>query len=178
MFVIYKHIRLDTNEVFYIGMGNTERPYIKQNRNTHWKRIVKKHGYRVEIIMDNLCREQAYQIEIMLISQYGRKDQGMGTLVNLGDGGEGGNNRKGKKHTTETIAKIKEARKGQVFTKETRDKMKTNNSHCWVGKTHSDETKKKMSKSMTGIKKRNLTMEERERRSEVMKNYHKNKSKK
>jgi hypothetical protein len=25
--VVYRHVRLDTNEVFYIGIGNETRPY-------------------------------------------------------------------------------------------------------------------------------------------------------
>lgn len=46
---VYQHIRLDTNEVFYIGIGNIKRPYIISNRNIHWKNIVNKVGYKWNI---------------------------------------------------------------------------------------------------------------------------------
>jgi len=90
MAVLYRHIRLDTNTPFYIGIGQDEkRAYDKHHRNDHWKRIVKKHGYKVHIMMDDLTWEEACQKEIEFIQLYGRKDLGLGTLVNMTDGGDG-----------------------------------------------------------------------------------------
>lgn len=91
---IYKHIRLDTNDVFYIGKGtNTNGKYERANdlngRNPHWKRIVKKHKHSVEIIIDNLTEKEAFEKEIELILHYGRIDLGTGTLVNKTSGGDG-----------------------------------------------------------------------------------------
>ena len=88
-FVVYQHRRKDTGKIFYIGIGNKKRPYDKFNRNYHWNNIVKKYGYDIEIIyeLDNWL--QACIIEIMLIEKYGRRDLGIGTLVNLTNGGDG-----------------------------------------------------------------------------------------
>ena len=43
MAVVYRHIRLDKNEVFYIGIGKTERrAFRKDFRNKYWASISKK----------------------------------------------------------------------------------------------------------------------------------------
>lgn len=43
MAIVYQHRRLDKNEVFYIGVGlNKNRAYSKNDRNSHWKSIIKK----------------------------------------------------------------------------------------------------------------------------------------
>jgi len=85
----YKHYRLDTQEVFYVGIGDSERPYSDDSRNPHWHHIVNKVGYRIEIIKENLTWEDACEWEISEIKQIGRCDLGLGPLVNLTDGGEG-----------------------------------------------------------------------------------------
>ncbi len=37
MAIVYKHIRLDNDTVFYIGIGkNQKRPYSKNYRNKYW----------------------------------------------------------------------------------------------------------------------------------------------
>ena len=44
MAYVYKHIRLDNNTVFYIGIGSDKkykRAHSKCDRNLHWKRIIK-----------------------------------------------------------------------------------------------------------------------------------------
>ena len=92
MAYVYRHIRLDKNEPFYIGIGsdkNFKRAFDRFSRNRHWNFIVNKTEYDVEIFMDNLSWEQACEKEQELISLYGRKDLGKGTLVNLTDGGDG-----------------------------------------------------------------------------------------
>ena len=88
MHYVYAHIRHDTNEVFYIGQGQKERCYDK-NHNKHWKNVVNKTGYSIKIIKDNLLKHEANELEILLIRLYGRKDLGMGNLVNKTHGGEG-----------------------------------------------------------------------------------------
>jgi hypothetical protein len=124
MSVVYRHIRLDKNEPFYIGIGKTEkRAYSKHSRNRYWKSIVANTAYRVEILFDDLSWERSIEKEIELIELYGRKDLGLGTLVNLTDGGEslpGSKNPMfGKKHSKKSIDKIKE----KVFTTEYRHKL-------------------------------------------------------
>ena len=90
MAYVYRHIRLDKNEPFYIGIGKTlKRAYSKANRNIHWKRIIEHSSYDVEIIVNNITWEEACEKETELIRFYGRRDLGMGPLVNMTNGGEG-----------------------------------------------------------------------------------------
>ena len=91
MAYVYRHIRLDKNEPFYIGIGSDnkfKRAY-SLKRNKFWHSIVNKTEYEIEILMDELSWEDANQKEKEFISLYGRKDLGTGTLVNLTDGGNG-----------------------------------------------------------------------------------------
>jgi hypothetical protein len=92
MAYVYRHIRLDKNEVFYIGIGkqaNYKRAYNTYKRNDHWKKIINLTNYKVEIIEDGLSWEQACKKEKELIAFYGRDDLKKGTLVNMTDGGDG-----------------------------------------------------------------------------------------
>jgi hypothetical protein len=92
MAYLYRHIRLDKNEPFYIGIGTSneyKRAYNFHNRSNHWKNVTHKTQYEVEIVLDNLTWEEACIKEIEFIKLYGRKDLNMGSLVNLTDGGEG-----------------------------------------------------------------------------------------
>ena len=92
MSYIYKHIRLDTNEIFYIGIGsdlNFQRSRDKTDRTDFWKAIVNKSKYNIEIITNNITWEEACIKESELINLYGRRDLNQGTLVNMTNGGEG-----------------------------------------------------------------------------------------
>ncbi len=107
MAYIYKHIRLDTNEVFYVGIGvqdEFKRAFTKQKRNKFWHNIVNKTSYTIVIVEDNLSWEEACLREKELIIQYGRRDLSNGTLVNMTDGGDGTIN---VKHTNEWYDKQK-----------------------------------------------------------------------
>lgn len=131
---VYRHIRLDKNEVFYIGIGysnNYYRAYEKLRRNKIWRSIVAKTEYDVEIIIDNLTWEQACDKEKELIDLYGRKDNRTGTLANMTVGGEGA---VGVVITEQTRNKLREigknkklpslfTRKGLRNSKEHTDKM-------------------------------------------------------
>lgn len=86
--VVYRHLRPD-GKVFYVGIGSYDRAYNKDNRTDFWKRIVDKYGYEVQILTSFDDREDACELEKVLISYYGRRDLGTGYLVNLTDGGEG-----------------------------------------------------------------------------------------
>ena len=94
MAYIYKHIRNDTNEVFYIGIGSDEdgkyiRANKKRGRNSYWINIVNKVGYSIQIIEDDVSWEMACEREKKWIKHYGRKQLNEGTLINMTDGGEG-----------------------------------------------------------------------------------------
>jgi hypothetical protein len=99
---IYLHIRLDTNEIFYVGRGTVSnkasgkchkntfsRAYVKHDHNKYWMRITEKTPWRVEIVEDYLSWDKSIDMEIHYIKFYGRKDINEGSLVNFTDGGEG-----------------------------------------------------------------------------------------
>lgn len=92
MAYVYRHIRLDKNEPFYIGIGSDykySRAYQKINRSIYWKRIVNKTKYKIEILFDNISWEDASKKEIEFIKLYGRVNLGNGILCNLTNGGDG-----------------------------------------------------------------------------------------
>ena len=120
MAVVYRHIRLDKNQPFYIGIGNEKsRAYDKKSRTNWWKNIAKK-GYEVEILFEDIDFEEAIKKEIEFVALYGRKNNKTGILVNLTDGGQG---TIGYKHTEESIEKCRAAAKNQVHTLESRLKI-------------------------------------------------------
>jgi hypothetical protein len=94
MAYVYRHIRLDKNEPFYIGIGS-DSDYKRANelrnarRNPIWHKIACKTEIEVEIVLDDLTYEDAIAKEIEFIGIYGRLDKGNGILSNLTDGGEG-----------------------------------------------------------------------------------------
>jgi hypothetical protein len=108
---VYRHIRLDKNEPFYIGIGckqNYGRAKEKVKRSDFWKKIVAKSDYRVEVLMDNLSHTEAELKEIEFISIYGRVDKNNGSLCNLTNGGMG---RAGFVVTEDFIEKTRESRR-------------------------------------------------------------------
>ncbi len=88
--IVYRHIRLDKNMPFYIGIGkDINRPYNRKDRSNFWKSIIGKTEYTIEILFDNLTKEQAIEKEIEFIELYGRVDLKTGSLCNMTCGGEG-----------------------------------------------------------------------------------------
>ena len=87
--VVYIHRKATDGTPFYVGMGTVRRPYYKSRRSDWWLNTYKKHGITVEIVSEGLSMEDAYELEVFLIYTIGRKDKGLGTLVNMTDGGDG-----------------------------------------------------------------------------------------
>jgi hypothetical protein len=117
---VYRHIRLDKNEVFYIGIGRDNRPYMTNGRNRFWKNIVKKTEWKAEILFDDLTWEQACEKEKEFIKIYGRRDLKKGPLCNLTDGGEGVN---GRIVSEEVKTKISLKNTGKKRTEEQKNKQ-------------------------------------------------------
>lgn len=144
MAIVYRHRRLDTNEIFYIGIGKTEkRAYFKFNRNKYWNNIINKTEYGVEILYPDISWEDACELEQFLIQEYGRRDLGLGPLVNMTDGGEGTLGNKtflGKKLSDEHKMNISKGNKGKLKTKEHKEKL----SKARKGLKLSDEIKKQL----------------------------------
>jgi hypothetical protein len=134
MAYVYRHIRLDKNEPFYIGIGSDEKYHRagdKSTRNNIWKKIVKKTNYEIEILLDGLSIEEAKQKEIEFISLYGRIVDNSGTLCNLTLGGDGTT---GHIVTKETAHKISMAQKGRKFSKEHIEKIRKARTGCKMPK--------------------------------------------
>lgn len=120
---VYIHTRLDTNEVFYVGIGsqdNYKRASSTSQRTYYWNNIVKKCGWKVDIVFDKLSWEDACIKEKELILKYGRIDLGTGLLVNLTNGGEGNF---GRKASIETRLKMSKTRTGKKLKIETKKKL-------------------------------------------------------
>lgn len=160
MAIVYQHRRKDTNEVFYIGIGACKyRAYDITGRNKHWKRIVDKVGYDIEILIEDLSWEEARIVERQLIADIGRKDLGKGPLVNLTDGGDGC---LGRHLTLETREKIAMKHRGKKLSQEHRRKL----SQAWENRVTgplSEDHKKKISeanknKKLSENHKKNLSL--------------------
>lgn len=110
-YFLYRHIRLDKNEVFYIGIGTIPlNPYGKtfksyywrafeknKSRNSYWKNIVNKTNYKVEIMFETNNIELIQKKEIEFINLY------KNTLCNLTKGGFGIESYRHSKETKEQI---------------------------------------------------------------------------
>lgn len=158
MAYVYRHIRLDKNEPFYIGIGNDinhKRAKSKTGRSLFWKKIVNKTDYKVEILLDDIDRTYACEKEIEFIALYGRRNLNNGTLVNLTDGGEGSNN---VIYSEKRKLEYSIAFKGEnnpMFGKNHSDETKETLRKKAIGKKHTVETKMKMSEDRAGVKNSN-----------------------
>lgn len=157
MAVVYRHRRLDTNQIFYVGIGNIKRPNKKTGRSVWWNRVISKTPYEVEIIAEGLDWDTACELETLLISEYGRKDLGLGNLVNMTDGGEGCLGYKLTEKHKEAIrnSKIGEMNPmyGKDFSQEHRDKMsvaRSGDKHFNFNCEVTDELRERMSKASKG----------------------------
>lgn len=132
-FYVYVWIRLDKNTVFYVGKGCGNRYKDMSMRNRYFLNVVNKVGkdnIEIKIIEDNLLEQEAFEKEVYYIQYY--KEQGC-DLTNMTSGGEGSSDWY------------------QHLTDEEKEQHKEI-SKSFLGKHHTEETKKKMSESMTGIK--------------------------
>ena len=85
MAIVYRHKRKDTNEVFYVGIGTTEKRAASYRvRNKMWHSVVEKAGgFEYDILVCDLSWKEACNEEKRLIAEYGRRDTNTGILVNM-----------------------------------------------------------------------------------------------
>lgn len=184
-YYIYRHLK-PCGEVFYIGVSKLgrrglsaksrrakySRAFNKTKRNTFWKNKVKKHpDYEVQILKTGLKKEEAIELEVILIDWYKRADCCGGTLVNLTDGGDGlinlirteehkenmSKSLKGRIFSKEHCENISKALKGKPLKEETKLKLsitlkgtRLREENPFYGKKHSDENKKAWSENKKG----------------------------
>lgn len=161
-YYLYRHVRDDNNEPFYIGIGTKPasskgfRHEYKRafsccvtSRGCYWWRVFLKSGKQIQI--DILYESNSYDIiqdkEREFIRMYGRADQGEGSLVNLTDGGVGVS---GVKRSVQTKMKLSAGRIGRKHTEETKKKISVNNARHNKGVSMSEDQKKQTS---AGVKK-------------------------
>ncbi len=165
IYYIYFHINPLKNEVFYVGKGCNKRAFSKSGRSDFWKNIVKRYGYIVNIVEENLTEQEAFEREIFYIRKIGRRDLGLGPLVNMNDGGDNGGNRiKSIKHRNN----LSKSLKGRTYTEEYKKNMSnvqknrlSNMSEEYKknmtkhidrrGMRHSEEVRNKMSKTRLNV---------------------------
>jgi hypothetical protein len=112
MYYVYLHKRKGTNKVFYVGKGtkskNGERSESTKNRNQWWHNIVNKDGgFDIEIYKDNLTEDEAFQLEIKVIAEIGKEN-----LLNMTDGGFGGDTLSNHPNIDDIGKRISEHHKG------------------------------------------------------------------
>jgi hypothetical protein len=149
MAYVYRHIRLDKNEPFYIGIGsdsNYNRAFTKRSRNHHWKNITNITDYEVDILIDDVSFEYACKKEIEFILLYGRIDKKNGSLVNLTDGGQG---TLGWKHETPYWLG-KSLPESMKLNLSNHAKKRIGEKNHFYGKTHTEESKLKISQKSLG----------------------------
>lgn len=127
-------------EPCYIGRGTGVRstrhiPFLEKGKHDNWHLQswfdLGDSDFDDEILEDGLTNDEANEAEIKYIIRYGRFDQGEGTLANLTDGGDGAAN-----PSVATRAKKSAAHSGE--------------NNPFFGKTHSEESRAKISKAHTG----------------------------
>jgi len=100
-FYVYLYFRPDGTP-YYVGKGSGSRATVNHDRRK--KKLVPIPSKDRIHVYECTSESEAFEIEKHLISQYGRKDQGTGCLINLTNGGEGGAS--GKIVSMEVRAKI------------------------------------------------------------------------
>lgn len=151
---LYRHIRLDKNEPFYIGIGTkpisknymsskTEyaRAYVKSAKSSFWNKVVSKTDYRVDILLESNDYEFIKEKEKEFIKLYGKKSLNKGSLVNLTDGGEGFT---GFIPSKETRQKIRIANSKRIVTEAQKELLR----NYQKGVKQSEETIKKKTISL------------------------------
>jgi group I intron endonuclease len=184
----YAYLREDGTP-YYIGKGKGRRAFLKHIRQNRTN-LKPKDKNKILILKKNLNEEQAIKHEKYMIAVFGRKDLGTGILRNMTNGGDGiegyshtqktknklskvfigkKNPFYGKKHSPETLEKMREAsknRKRKPHSEDTKRKMKESAKKYWnecgrnikgennhfYGKSHNEETLKKLKKPKPHIR--------------------------
>lgn len=164
----------DVPRPFYVGKGNQGRIRTTsvRSRNEVHHRITLKFGQKRTIVFESFNEEKAYEVEFFLVRYHQTFMHGGKNWwgANLDLGGRGGlgtpksvqhrekirqfmrtrkgskNQFFGKRHTNETIEKIRNSMKGELGPCFGR----VGAAHPMYGKQHSDDSKKKMSESHLG----------------------------
>jgi hypothetical protein len=134
----YAYLREDGTP-YYVGKGEGYRAYKKRKIGTNSP----KDKTKIILLKQNLTEKEAFKHEKYMIAIFGRIDLGTGILRNRTDGGEGSS---GFTHSEETKGKMSKLNKGE----NNPSYGKRGKNSPLYGKSHSEETKKKMSEKAKG----------------------------
>ena len=184
MHYVYQYFDPLRNEIIYIGKGTGRRAYHHLKRKDRHP-LTQRLGYMkdrgADPIISIFPREDelsSLNEEIRLIAVIGRKDLGLGPLLNLTDGGEGVNGRiiseetlkkvKGRPLSDDHKRAISEARKGQAgHALSEEHKQAIGKAHTGKPVIHTEQTRKKMRESKLGRKRKPFTEETKQRMREA-----------
>lgn len=176
-YLVYVHI--SPNKKYYVGVTSFSNPNIRwkngygYTKNKYFFNAIKKYGwdnFKHEIVAKDLTKEEAYNLEKILIKKLKSNDWKFG--YNNSSGGE--KSRLGVKASPETLEKMRYINLGKHFSEETRRKiseglkgrpcseetrLKIRNSQ--IGKRVSNETRMKLRKSHIGIRQSEETKRKR-----------------
>ena len=148
MFYTYIHFCKDSGLPFYIGKGKGNRLFTKTKRNTHWKNIANKHGFKAEICSQWNTEKEALEHEKFLIACF--KDIGI-PLANMTDGGEGTS---GWIPNEEWRNKKSQSQKINFVNPMLNEKSRIKSANSRLGKAHSEQHKINIGKGSLGNKSR------------------------
>jgi len=89
-YYVYIHRDLSNNEVFYVGKGSGKRAWSTTSRSRQWydKVASLENRWEVEIVQEDLCENEAFDLESQLVEKYGGGSVSGGILANIAPGGE------------------------------------------------------------------------------------------
>ena len=151
-FFVYLHRRKSNNKVFYVGKGTRHRHKSLWHRSQHWKNIVNKHGYTIEIVQNGMQEWWAFELEKELILKY----QSHG-LCNRTDGGEGAS---GCVVSEETKKKHKELRADPNLRLNLSKKAKERFANPDFKKSHTAKIKEAMNRPAVKLKLREAAIKQ------------------
>lgn len=141
MFYVYEYYKKDCGEVFYVGKGTGNRYKETHNRNKYFEAILNKHECAVRIISDGLTNEVACALEIDQIAYRKGKGEAACNFTNGGTGFSTGELNPIHSRIADGSVKLFGVDDfGKFFGED----------NGFYKKTHSEETKKRISESRKG----------------------------
>lgn len=138
-YYVYEWFIVDTLEVFYVGKGTGNRRFETHNRNEYFNNVLNKYNCAVRIVKQSLTNEEACIEEIERIAEMKAKGW---AKCNLNSGGTGFS----EGHLNPIHKRVNSEDYINPFSV-----MKfIGEDNPFYGKTHSESTKKKISKSREG----------------------------
>ena len=170
-FYVYIHKTFDLDQIFYVGKGKERRAWERRSRNKYWQNIEQKHGFKVEIVKNNLEESEALRLEVDLIERYRPKANftkgGQRTSGFKHDPKMGVHRNQLTRDRNKSLNFKEKLSKAQIEAQnrpEVKDKIRISRQtlrarinsgeipNPWIGRSVSQETKNKISESQKGPK--------------------------